>query len=111
MYAYINERSSSSFMVCSHCPIPRLMQRPIKMTCIALCKGFHTAQGQTPTQIPIGFCTHFIRMCFGVGQCELTITAMNVKRFPKRCHSKCGQVYKNEHINGKFLHQGFHVIK
>ena len=38
-----------TLMVCSHCPIPR----PIKMGCIELCGGLHTAQRRTPTQILI----------------------------------------------------------
>ena len=42
------------------------------MACIELCGGVHTAQRQRLTQISIGFCTHFIGIGLGVGQCKLT---------------------------------------
>ena len=53
-------------MVCSHSSTPRpknglyRIMLPKKMGCTELCGGVHTAQRQTPTQIPNGFCTHFI---------------------------------------------------
>ena len=34
-----------------------------KMACTVMCGGLHTAQIQTPIQILIGFCTHFIGIC------------------------------------------------
>ena len=42
------------------------------MACLELCEGFYTTQRQIPTQIPIGFCTHFIGLC----QCKHSITAL-----------------------------------
>ena len=55
----------------------RLTPRPIKIARVELC-GVHTAQRQTPTQIPTGFFTHHISstcvsLGFGVGQCECPI--------------------------------------
>ena len=41
-------------MVCSHC----LTLIPIKMGGTDMCRGVHTAQRQTSTQIPIGFCVN-----------------------------------------------------
>ena len=65
------------FMVCSYYQIPRLVQRRIKMVGLELCESVHTVQRQKSTQIPIGFCTHFIGicvgLCLGVVQCECTI--------------------------------------
>ena len=43
-------------MAYSHHPI----QRPIKMSCIELCGGVHTAQRQISKQIPIGFCVNLL---------------------------------------------------
>ena len=34
-------------------------------SCIELCGSVHTAQRQTPTPNPIGFCTDFIGICVG----------------------------------------------
>ena len=42
-----------TLMVYSHCPTPRPINRPIKMGCIELCGGLHTARRRTPTQILI----------------------------------------------------------
>ena len=42
--------NETSLMVCSHCPTPRLINRPIKMGCTELCGGVHTVQRQTLTQ-------------------------------------------------------------
>ena len=47
--------------VCTHCPTPRPTKKPIKkMGCLELCGGIHTAQRQTPTQIPVGFCANLV---------------------------------------------------
>ena len=43
-----------NLMVFSHYPTPT----PIKMGCMELCGGVHTAQRQISTQIPIGFCVN-----------------------------------------------------
>ena len=43
-------------MAVSQCTTPR----PLQMACIELCEIVHTAQRETPTQIPIGLRTHFI---------------------------------------------------
>ena len=48
-------------MVCLH------WLRPIKMACVELCGGIHTAQRQRPMQISMEF-VHGIGL--GVGQCE-----------------------------------------
>ena len=42
----------------SHCLTPRPIQKPIKMGCTELCGDIHTAQRQTSTEIPIGFCAN-----------------------------------------------------
>ena len=42
-------------MVCSRCPTPKTIKGLTKMGCIELCGGVHTAQRQTPIQIPTGF--------------------------------------------------------
>ena len=44
-----------------------------------ICGGVRTAQRQTPTQSPIGFCSHFIAISVGLNvmQCECTIKAVN----------------------------------
>ena len=44
-------------MVCSHCPTPRPTK---KMSCAELFEGVHTAQRQTPKQIPVGFCSNLL---------------------------------------------------
>ena len=51
-------------MLCSHCPI--------KVACIELCRGVHTAQTQIPMKVSIVLCTHIISICIGLGagQCE-----------------------------------------
>ena len=41
----------------------------IETGCIELCGGVHTAQRPRPRQIPIWFCTHFIRLGDGLCQC------------------------------------------
>ena len=43
-------------MVCSHYPTRIPIQRSIKVGCMELCGGVHTAQRQTSTQIPIEVC-------------------------------------------------------
>ena len=67
-----------SVMVYSHCTTPRTRPRPIKMACIGLCGGIHTAQTPITTQIPIGFCILVIGIGLGLGlvlgQCDCTIT-------------------------------------
>ena len=49
----------------------------IKTTCIDLYAGVHAVPRPTLTQIFIGFSTHFIGICvglgLGVGQCECTV--------------------------------------
>ena len=54
-------------MVCSHCPTPRTK----KMAYIELSGGVILLRDRT-IQISIGFCTHSIGICIGlgVGQCE-----------------------------------------
>ena len=48
------------------------------MGCIELCRGIHTTQRQTSSQISIGYCSDCIGLGLGVrvrvGQCEHTIT-------------------------------------
>ena len=67
-------------MVHSHCPTPKQTPRPIKMGCIELCIGVHTAQRQTSTQSPIGHCSDCTSLGLGVGvgvgQCEHTIRSL-----------------------------------
>ena len=53
-------------MVHSHWPTPTQTPRPIKMGCIELCGGVHTAQRQTSTQIPNGHCSNCISLGLGV---------------------------------------------
>ena len=50
-------------MLCSHCPTPR----PIKVACIELYRGIHTAQTQIPMQVYIVLCTQLISICIGLG--------------------------------------------
>ena len=48
-------------MVCSHCPTPRSIKRPIKVGCVGLlCVNVYAAQRQMPIQIPIGFCPNLL---------------------------------------------------
>ena len=50
------------------------------MGCIGLCEGFHTAQRQITTQIPIEFCILVIGLGLGLGlghcQSDRAITLM-----------------------------------
>ena len=37
------------------------------MACIEFCGGVHTAEIQRAMRISLGFCTHFIGICMGLG--------------------------------------------
>ena len=64
-----------------HCPTPgpkKLDKNGLK----ELTGSVHTAQRQVPTQIPTGFCTHFIglSLCIGYFQCQPTIRLKRTSR-------------------------------
>ena len=57
---FVVNDSSCSLMMCSHFPTPRLIKRRIEMDCVQFSGDVHTAQKQTPKQIPVGFCAKYL---------------------------------------------------
>ena len=54
-----------------------------------LCRSVRTTQRQTPTQIPIWLCTHFICVSLGLEQCKSTTTPhYSPMTYPRRNY-KC----------------------
>ena len=77
--AQISTTNGQRLMVNLHWQWPR--PRPMTLGSMGLCKGFHTAQRQITTQIPIEFCILVIRLglCLSLGhcQCKCTINQLN----------------------------------
>ena len=68
-------------LVCLFWQRPR--QRLIKMACMELCGGVHTAQRGRPMQISVGFCTRCISLCPGsVNEPLATLTVCSQSRWP-----------------------------
>ena len=56
-------------MVCLNCQRSRQRQRPIKMACRIVFMRSYNSETETDANFT-GFCTRFISICLGVGQCE-----------------------------------------
>ena len=55
-----------------------------EIACTELCGSVYIAQREIQTQIPIGFCTHFIGLCICIGHCPCKHT-ITVECAPPAC--------------------------